>query len=149
MPHFGVGGVAPEGESVAWSNDASGFASQVLGATLEFFTRYTLSMLIGNRFDNFFAGSRIELCAAGNVVAFEQNAIVPGEGQFMLRSVVIETGAMHPDLGGALEIRFRSDGAQTNFDDVRLHAEVIPAPSSVMILCLPGGVLRSRRRPSA
>lgn len=144
-----AGGAAPEGENVAWSNDASGFASQALGATLEPFTRYTLSMFIGNRLDNFFAGYRFELRAAGNVVAFEQNAVVPGDGQFALRSVVFETGATHPDLGGGLEIRFRAGGAQTNFDDVRLLADVIPAPSSVVILCLPAGVPRGRRRQLA
>jgi hypothetical protein len=139
---------APEGENVAFASFGSPTLSQTLASTVEANTLYTLSMLVGNRLDALFGGYQTELWAGGTLLARDDNSLAPADDAFLLSTVQYFASAGDLAIGSALEIRFRSLGWQTVFDDVRLDAErrAVPEPGLLTLLTLGATVLAARRR---
>ena len=129
---------------------------QTLSATLEARTHYTLTVEVGNiandapppnnsfEFDGF-PGYRIEFVAGSNVMASDENTLLPGEGQFLSSTVEVSVASSHVDLGQPITIRLinldQTAGIEVNFDDVRLDAVPIPDPT-ISIVPQSNGVLR-------
>jgi hypothetical protein len=134
---------APEGENVAFASFGGPTISQVLGATAQANTLYTLTMLVGNRLDADFGGYQAELWAGGTMLARDNGSLSPAEGQFLMSTVQYFVAAGDPVAGSALEIRFRSLGFQTVFDDV--HLDAVPEPALLALLGI-GGVAVARRK---
>lgn len=139
--------------------------TQVLGASLEPQTTYTLTVEVGNIasgigpppcdvfgfFDlDGFPGYQVQLLAGGVLVAQDNNslqAMIP-EGEFRLSTVTLITGTSHPQLGQPLEVRLinlnlietpADPGIEVDFDDVRLTAAPvadIPAASTWGLLAM-------------
>jgi hypothetical protein len=140
VPHGSNVGVAFLGPT--FSNLPSGL-HQSLTNTLQPRTVYTLSLLVGNmnlasnpphnQFDfTGFPGYRVELRAGTNVVASDNNTLLPGDGRFLAATVSLSTASTHANLGQALGIRLlnldSAAGIEVNFDDVRLDASPRPDP---------------------
>jgi hypothetical protein len=130
-------GQAPEGQNVADSSFfLAGFLpptiSQVLSDVLTANTLYTLQVEVGNRLDTPFPGYVVQLLAGGVLLAEDNNSLSPADGTFATSTVTFTALPGDPNLGQPLEIRLRSFGRQTNFDDVRLTA-VASAPTVVYI----------------
>jgi hypothetical protein len=138
---------AAEGDNVAFASHGSPTISQVLAATAQANTLYTLTMQVGNRLDAAFGGYQAELWAGGTMLARDDNTLLPGDGQFALATVLYFVAAGDPVLGSALEIRFRSLGWQTVFDDVKLDAVTreVPEPTFLALLAF-GGIAVARRK---
>ena len=129
-PGFGYGPspVLPDGNQVAWSN--GGTISQILSATLQTNTVYTLRVHVGRRQKVAFAGYNIELLAGGNPIA-SNSSVIPAAGDFAPVTVSYTSGiSVAP--GQALGIRLTSNGVQTNFDNITLDAASIPEPSAIL-----------------
>ena len=138
---------APEGENVAFSSVGGPTISQVLAATAQANTSYTLTMLVGNRLDALFGGYQTELWAGGTMLAQDNGSQTPTDGQFLLSTVQYFVAAGDAAAGSALEIRFRSLGYQTVFDDVKLDAtERVPEPALLALLGLGGAAAVRRKR---
>jgi hypothetical protein len=139
-------GGAPQGSNVAlvflWRMETDGIAagiSQVLAHSLLANTQYTLRVKVGNiapeanvAWDlNGFPGYRVELLAAGTVLAADDNTLQPAEGTFSQSVVSFTTGDFHPLLGEKVEIRLLNlnkadSGIEVNFDDVTMEAAINP-----------------------
>jgi hypothetical protein len=144
---------APDGVNVGvvflrnTSNFAEAGLQQILAATLQLNTTYTLTVEVGNfaddnNMDSFdfdgFPGYRIDLMADGNPIplASDLNTLMPGEGIFETSTVSFTTGSSHTDAGQALAIRLvnlNGSGIEVNFDDVRLDATPVPEPSTAIL----------------
>lgn len=104
-------------------------------------TRYTLRVDVGNIANDVnapfqFAGFpnyRIDLLAGGNVLASDNNSLLPGEGRFLTSTVMVDVAAAHPFIGLPLGIRLvnlnSAPGIEVNWDNVRLAASAIPPPA--------------------
>jgi hypothetical protein len=114
---------------------------QTLTDTLQAGLRYTLEVSVGNIAPvagpwNFagFPGYRVDLLAGGQVVATDNNTLLPGEGEFLESTVSVVVGADHLLLGQPLGIRLVSldgpNGIEVNFDNVRLNAVAVPEPAT-------------------
>ena len=137
---------APEGENVAFASHGGPTISQILSAAAQANTLYTLTMLVGNRLDANFGGYQAELWAGGTMLA-QDGSQQPADGQFLLSTVQYFVAAGNPAIGSSLEIRFRSLGWQTVFDDVRLDAtESVPEPTLLALLGLGGAAVVRRQR---
>lgn len=130
ITHF-PGGVAPEGQNVAFSNGRT--ISQILSATLQADTNYTLLVEVGKRLDNGFPGYAVEFFAGGNLLASE-SALTPLDGQFLTSQTNYFASASDPNFGQALEIRLLSSGTETIYDNVRLDGTPVPEPSTLLLL---------------
>jgi hypothetical protein len=149
---------APEGENVALTffdghlGGAEFGIEQTLDAALAADTRYTLTVEVGNiasgvsvvqPFASFgffdlrgFPGYRIEFLAGGEVVAADNNSLVPEEGEFLTSTVQIDVRGDHDQLGEELAIRLvnlnEADvldpvvDLEVDFDAVALDASPIP-----------------------
>lgn len=150
-PHPAALTAAPEGQNVAFASFGGPTLSQVLASTVEADTLYTLTLLVGNRIDADFGGYQTELWAGGTLLASDNNSLAPADDTFLLSSVQAFVAAGNPTIGSPLEIRFRSLGWQTVFDEVRLDAErrVVPEPGMLTLLALGTTALAARRRPTA
>jgi hypothetical protein len=139
---------APEGENVAFSSHGAPTISQVLSSSAEANTLYTLTMLIGNRLDAPFGGYQTELWAGGIFLASDNNTLAPEDGAFLLSTLQYFLSAGDAAIGSALEIRFRSLGFQTVFDDVKLDAthRAVPEPGLLSLMVLGATTLALRRR---
>lgn len=143
---------APEGDNVGvaflmddpgnqtlFTNREAGL-EQVLTDTLQTSTHYRLTVEVGNIANDpnpphnafqfaGFPGYRIELRAGGQIIAQEENGLLPAEGAFETCTLQVSIGNNHPQAGLPLSIRLvnlNADvGLEVNFDDVRLHAETI------------------------
>jgi hypothetical protein len=168
---------APEGDRVgiAFNRAVTGGGGeygfqQVLSATLQANTTYTLQVLVGNIasgvsvdttvYDlNGFPGYRIDLMAGGVVLESDNNSLagqIP-EGTFGLSTITFTTGANPDQLNQNLAIRLvnlnvvdpehTGSDLEVDFDDVRLTAEAVPEPTAAALLA--GGLLLlvRRRRP--
>jgi len=111
---------------------------QTLAATLQANTSYTLTVEVGNIANdgNFphnqfefagFPGYRIELLAGAQVIASDDNSLLPAEGAFLTSVIEVEIGDDHANEGEPLAIRLinldEAPGLEVNFDNVRLDAE--------------------------
>lgn len=124
-------GQAPEGQNTAYSNGPT--ISQILSDTLQANTNYTLLVEVGDRLDTAFPGYAVEFRAGGALLASE-SALIPPNGTFLTSQINFFAPAGHPNLGQALEIRLLSSGTQTNYDNVRLEATVIPEPVTLLLV---------------
>lgn len=168
-------GGAPEGRNVGvvFLMDNPGNQSQFAGiesglvqtltATLQTNTRYTLTVEVGNMANDpspsntfvftGFPGYRVDLLAGGQVIASDNNTLLPAEGTFLTSQVSLSIGASHVLAGQALGIRLvnlnAGPGIEVNFDNVRLDATAIPEPATVASLfgaaTLALAVLRRRK----
>jgi hypothetical protein len=122
---------------------------QTLSDTLQVGMTYTLSVQVGNIAPdggsfNFtgFPGYRVDLMAGDQVIAFDNNTLLPGEGRFLQSTVTAAIGASHPAAGLPLGIRLVSldgpTGIEVNFDDVRLEAVAVPEPAATTALVAGG-----------
>ena len=119
----------------------------VLTAAAQANTLYTLTMLVGNRLDADFVGYQVELWAGGTRLAQDDSSQLPTDGQFLLSTVQYFVAAGDTVAGSALEIRFRSFGYQTVFDDVKLDAtQRVPEPALLALLGLGGAAAVRRKR---
>lgn len=171
---------APEGERVAIAFNVAASANaeeygliQVLSATLQADTRYTLSALVGNIASgtsldtssynlNGFPGYRIDLLAGTTVLASDNNTLADSilEGAFALSTTEYTSPSFGALIGQQLAIRlvnlnqidgdFPDADREVDFDDISLTAVAIPEPASVTLL-LAGAALAAtqRRRPRA
>ena len=135
---------------------------QVLAATLQLSTQYTLTVAVGN-FDpgaggapwNFtgFPGYRVDLFAGSTLIGSDNNTLSPAEGRFLTSTVSFTTGASHAQAGQALGIRLVSlngPGVEVNFDQVQLDATSVPEPATFAFGALVALIAASRRvRPQA
>jgi hapalindole H/12-epi-hapalindole U/12-epi-fischerindole U synthase len=154
-------GGAPEGRNVGVvflmdnANNQSQYAGiesglvQTLAATLQTNTRYTLTVEVGNMANDSsannnafvftgFPGYRVDLLAGGQVIASDNNSLLPSEGTFLTSQFSLSIGASHVLAGQALGIRLvnlnAAPGIEVNFDNVRLDATAIPEPATVASL---------------
>lgn len=153
-------GGAPEGRNVGVvflmdnPGNQSQFAGiesglvQTLSATLQTNTRYTLTVEVGNMAPDTspnnpfaftgFPGYRVDLLAGGQVIASDNNSLLPSEGTFLTSQFSLSIGASHVLAGQFLGIRLvnlnAAPGIEVNFDNVRLDATAIPEPATVAIL---------------
>jgi hypothetical protein len=156
----------------AAAGDAVGL-SQVLSASLQPQTLYTLTVDIGNiasgtglgAFAGFgaadlsgFPGYRVELFAGNTFLASDNNSLgglIP-DGEFRRSTVTFQSGSLHAALGQALTIRLinlnladtgTERGREVNFDNVAMLATPVPEPSAAAMLAggLVGMVLLRRR----
>lgn len=157
---------APEGDRVALAFNFSGSGGggeyglqQTLAETLQANHRYTLDVEIGNIaagfaqngtfFDlNGFPGYRVDLLAGGVLLAQDDNLLggMIAEGVFETSTISFTSGAIHSQLGQALQIRlvnlnvidagFPTADLEVDFDDVRLNASAVPEPSGVFVVLI-------------
>jgi hypothetical protein len=115
-------GFVPDRVQTLYSNGGTVF--QTLATTLAPNTVYTLGVFVGRRLDfTTFPGFTVELRAGGTVLASanQTNIPLPTPGQFQrLTLTYVSPSSIAP--GQLLEIRLKSNGAQTNFDFVTLDA---------------------------
>jgi hypothetical protein len=133
-PFAGFGGVAPEGENIAWTyNEAiSGFfgLAQVLTETFTADTEYTLSVYVGNFKGYDFEGYKVQLLAGGNLLAEDDNSLTIAPDTFEFSTVVYTYDPNHINsVGEALEIRLLAAPGEPCWDDIRLIAD--PPPPSL------------------
>lgn len=124
------------GNQLFFSGTEAGL-QQTLAATLQTGRRHVLRVEIGNIANDVnapflfggFPGYRVELAAGGVPLAADVNGLLPAEGGFLTSTVVLETGATHPQAGLPLRIRLvnlnAAPGIEVNFDHVRLDATPI------------------------
>jgi len=129
---YGYGGIAPEGQNIAFVTPYPGYdqgLSQILSDTLQEGMIYELSALVGNpavyNGGEPISDYRIEL-VAGNVVVAMDTGPSPAPNAWTTANLTFSPGADHPQIGKPLEIRlimvdFSAD-YELNFDDVRLDA---------------------------
>lgn len=150
-------GGAPEGRNVGVvflldnASNQSQFAGiesglvQTLASTLQTNTRYTLTVEVGNMANDSattndafeftgFPGYRVDLLAGAQVIASDNNSLLPAEGTFLTSQFSLSIGASHVLSGQALGIRLvnlnAAPGIEVNFDNVRLDATAIPEPAA-------------------
>jgi hapalindole H/12-epi-hapalindole U/12-epi-fischerindole U synthase len=116
-------GVA-DGVQTAFINVGGASIVQIVDATLEPNTKYTLSVAVGRRADCCqMVDYRTELVAGMTVIAEDPGLLDPAPGAFEVSTICFTTGAAHPAMGQPLAIRiYLIDGIQGNFDDVHLDA---------------------------
>nr|QIC52997.1 Stig cyclase [Westiellopsis prolifica SAG 16.93] len=131
---------APEGRNIGYiylaQKPGSGIAGfeQILNATLEPDTKYTLKVDVGNFAGTFkgvsfagFPGYRVELLAGDTVLAADHNNLFIKEGEFKTSTVTYTTTAKDLHLGQKLRIRLinllQDKFSGLDFDNVRLTAE--------------------------
>ncbi len=147
-----VGG-APDGANVGvvFLQNTTGLAEaglqQVLTASLQVLTQYTLTIDVGN-FSNVdpgpfnftgFPGYRVDFFAGSTLIASDNNTLSPGEGIFMTSVVTFTTGGSHANSGEQLGIRLvnlNGPGTEVNFDNVRLDASTVPEPSTALLVII-------------
>lgn len=126
------GGVAFEGNNVAYSASGGPWISQLLTSAVEANTIYQLSLYVGRRIDIPLPGYLVELRAGGQLLASDNGGLTPAAGTFERSMITFTSGPTDSVIGSALEIRFRSLGPQANFDGVSLVASPIPEVSTML-----------------
>ncbi len=113
---------------------------QTLASTLRTRRQYTLRVDVGNIANDVnapflfggFPHYRIDLLAGTNVLASDNNTLLPGEGRFLTSTVRVSIAASHPFAGQALGIRLvnlnSAPGIEVNWDNVRLDSSPLPLP---------------------
>ena len=127
---------------------------QTLAATLRLRRQYTLRVEVGNIAGHpgsqflfgGFPNYRIDLMAGTNVLASDNNTLLPGEGLFLTSTVRVSIAGSHPFVGQSLGIRLvclnSAPGIEVNFDHARLESAPLPPP----VLAITHEVLLGRIR---
>ncbi len=134
------GGI-PDGDIYLYANGGN-YVSQTLVDTLQADTTYTLTVAVGWRLDlpDFgfptFPGYGIELWAGSNLLASDYDTDAGNSRPAVDSWKDVTATYTSPSSVSAdpLEIRLMGYGIQTNYDNVRLDATVIPEPSSFALL---------------
>jgi hypothetical protein len=145
-------GTAADGNNAAWVQGINSI-SQVLTATLQPDTDYTLSVSVGHR-SSWPLAPEIQLLAGGNILAEDvlTGAELPADGTFSIFTLTYQSGpSVFP--GQNLEINLMNlNGGQPHFDDVTLNDgtgnstnNVVPEPSTILLLSLGSGLMALRR----
>jgi hypothetical protein len=167
---------APEGNRVGIAFNMAGTGGggeygflQVLSATLQANTSYTLQVLVGNIASGYsvngdqyilegFPGYRIDLMAGDQILASDTNSLAGSipEGTFAQSTLTFTTDANPDFLGANLAIRlvnlnvvdpaYPSAHLEVDFDNVRLTAEAVPEPASTALLLGALLLVAARRR---
>jgi hypothetical protein len=110
---------------------------------------------IGRRLDTSFPGYNVEVVVKENsgpsTIIASDNSVIPLPGEFETLTLAFKALPGDLNLNKQLGIRFRSNGVQTNFDNVRLDANHTPEPTTIClvglgILGLLGVVIRKRHK---
>jgi Carbohydrate binding domain/PEP-CTERM motif len=149
-PGSGVLG-AENGSQYLYIND--GTESQVLAATLQANSTYTLSVWVGLRndapcvaFPCVLSGTTIQLFAGSTLLATATGA-PPDPGTWSEYQGTVVTGSSDPSLGQALKIVLSASAAQTEFDNVTLNqSSNVPEPSAIFLFATGLVGLIARRR---
>ena len=114
---------------------------QVLSETLRPFTRYVLSVQVGNPLVNAVENGasegdhRIELLAGGVLLAYDSGP-TPDSGEWEVCGLTYDSDDAHAQLGQSLEIRLIAEAPPTlfevNFDDV--HLETLSLWGTVLLV---------------
>src|SRR4030067_2113933 len=129
---------SPPSERVAYSN--GGVISQTLTDLLAPDHLYTLTVDVGNRYQNYIAGRpfpeySIELLAGGVVLSPDTLTLpTPDYGYFETATLTYFASSDDPLLGQSLGIRLISNGIQVNWDNVRLGNTAVPEPATFLLL---------------
>jgi hypothetical protein len=132
----------PDGIQAIWSNEG-GYFYQVLDATLQANTNYTLTAYAGARSDLGFvaygSSGTINLGygsahGANLLTAASSNCSVPSNGGWNLWTVTFATGANPAGLGENLRVEINMNGTQQLFDDIHLTASTVPEPSTLVLM---------------
>jgi hypothetical protein len=139
----GVFNSIPDGTTIAFSN--GGTITQTVAPTVQLGVTYTLMVDLGKRSDLPFL-SAAALLINGNTYA--ATGVVPTSGNWSTFTATY-TG-LAADVGQAITIELIANGAQGNFDNVRLSDSLVtPTPEPGMMSMLVGGlgamVLLTRR----
>ena len=144
----------PQNQTFFTSSEAG--LRQTLAALLRTRRQYTLRVGVGNIANDVnasfaFAGFpnyRIDLLAGTNVLASDNNTLLPGEGRFLTSTVRVSIAASHPFAGQPLGLRLvnlnSAPGIEVNWDNVRLDSSPLLPP----VLTLAHEVLLGRIRLS-
>lgn len=133
--------------------------SQVLTTMFAANTDYTLTVEVGNSWDYWWSGYKVQLLAGGTVLAEDDNTLWPDYRKWVTSTVAYTYDSAHAGLvGQPLEIRLLNkgidmdapDGAKADgssivgveFDNVVLT----PEPASLSVLAMGGLALIRRRR---
>ena len=110
-----------EGQTIA--QVGSGTLSQVLSATLQVSTLYTLQVDVGRRLDNLYPSPPpTALLFAGNTHIASATGAEPALGGWTTWTGTYQSSASDPLAGQALKIVLGATGVQGDFDNVRLSA---------------------------
>ena len=129
---------SPPSERVAYSNGGS--ISQTLTDLLSVGHLYTLTVDVGNRYQNYTAGRpfpeySIELLAGGVVLSPDTLTLpIPDYGYFETATLTYFASSDDSLLGQPLGIRLISNGIQVNWDNVRLGNTAVPEPATFLLL---------------
>jgi hypothetical protein len=144
-PSTGSGGIfpggLPDGVNVAAVGNQVGPASisQILAATLQANTLYTLTAAIGRRADFPFGGYAMDLFAGANLLATSSDA-TPGPGLFQIDTLTFQTDNLTLGIGLPISVRLRSlvVNSQVDFDTVGLSAQPasVPVPPTMWLMCM-------------
>lgn len=130
-----------DGPTVAFFFNAPGAAlRQTLAETLQLGREYTLTVAVGYRDNQPFAGYSIALLAGGTTLANLESSVEPTRGTFTDFSLTYIPTSSDP-IGSALGIRIgaRNSGA-VDFDNVRLDVAAVPEPSTLAMFLGLGGM---------
>jgi hypothetical protein len=156
LPVMGPSGAwdyVPDGTQVGWSNGA--VLTQLLTATIDPFTTYTLGLWVSQRYTAGTFQPEIELIG-GSTVLFKMSNANPGGAaptqpvdstyNWVFWDMSWTSPTTGPLIGQALTISLASDGIQTDFDNVSLNAALAPEPGTIVLLgaSLLGLVVRRR-----
>ncbi|MDZ4752873.1 MAG: hypothetical protein SGJ11_00065 [Phycisphaerae bacterium] len=120
----------PDGVQVGFINAVGVPIKQVLSATLQANSPYTLRVDIGRRSDGFaMVHYAVRLVANGVTLAEDPGLLTPPLGGFATSTVTFTAPTGHPQLGKPLEIQLLLlQGPQANFDNVRLEGPTGTTP---------------------
>ena len=149
--------IAPEGENVAYTEQAPTNTASGLGQVLtELFaadTDYTLTVEVGNSWSYYWSGYSVQLLAGGTIIAEDNNTLWPDYMKWATSTVDYTYDSGDSGLvGQPLEIRLlnlgidmdvaQPDVVGVEFDDVVL----IPEPATMALLGLGALMLKRRKR---
>jgi len=124
----------PEGVQVAYAQGGSSL-SQLLGANETANTLYTLRVFVGRRLDQTSGPQAytIQLLAGATTLINSVTPIMPAAGTF---AEVVLNFTSPSSVAASQQLQVRLIGSsvtpQTNFDNVRLDANVVPTPSAAL-----------------
>jgi hypothetical protein len=125
----------PDGNTVAYSNNAGGVISQSVGTVAAANTAYTLQVDLGFRNDGLDSLGIAQLLIGGAPI--NATGVAPTIGNWSTFTATYNSVAA--DIGKTLTIQLIATGSQSDFDNVRLDASAptaAPEPASTSLVVL-------------